>query len=138
MDATELTHLLESVRDGRVDPAEAVRRLRWTVAAEPTGGFATVDLHRKLRCGFPEVIFGQGKTPEQIAAILQTLRRHGQGGLATRVSPEAAAHLREVFPEGEYNQLGRTFRIRGGRDEVGGPRRRGARRGETGGTTRCP
>ncbi len=46
-----------------------------------------MDLHRRVRCGFPEVIFGQGKTAQQIEAILRTLISHGQGGLVTRVEP---------------------------------------------------
>ena len=59
------------------------------------------------------MIFGQGKTAEQIEAILRTLLEHEQGGLVTRVDPAAAAHLETVFPEGEHNALGRTFRIAG-------------------------
>ena len=55
------------------------------VPYEDDGGFAKVDLHRRLRCGFPEVIFGQGKTAEQIEGILRVLLRHEQGGLVTRV-----------------------------------------------------
>ena len=112
MDAEEVTRLLDAVLAGEVSRAEAVRRLR-VAPLEEAGGFATVDLHRPLRCGSPEVIFGQGKTPEQIVAILQTLQRHGQGGLATRVQPGAEAILREAFPDGEWNALGRTFRVRG-------------------------
>ena len=112
MDAAQLTTLLDEVLAGRVTKVEAVRRLQMA-PLEEAGGFATVDLHRRLRCGSPEVIFGQGKTPEQIVAILQTLRRHDQGGLATRVAPEAEPLLRAAFPEGEWNALGRTFRVRG-------------------------
>ena len=111
MDADELRRLLEAVRQGTVPPEEALGRLR-VAPLEQAGDFATVDLHRRLRCGFPEVIFGQGKTAEQITAILQTLIRHGQGGLVTRVVPEAAAHLARAFPEGEHNAQARTFRIR--------------------------
>jgi NCAIR mutase (PurE)-related protein len=114
MDSHDLTQLLESVRAGRVAPAEAVQKLR-TVPFEGTG-YANVDLHRSLRCGFPEVIYGQGKSADQIEGILKTLLRHEQGGLVTRVEPETAAHLKRVFPEGESNPLGRTFRIRGPAD----------------------
>jgi NCAIR mutase (PurE)-related protein len=111
MDSHELTQLLEGVRAGRIAPADAVQKLR-TVPFEDTG-FAKVDLHRGLRCGFPEVIFGQGKTAEQIESILQVLLRHEQGGLVTRVDPAVVAHLQRIFPAGEHNPLGRTFRIRG-------------------------
>ena len=115
MDAHELTQLLESVRRGQVAPAEAVGKIR-TNPFEAAGEFATVDLHRGVRCGFPEVIFGQGKDPEQIEGILRVMLKHGQGGLVTRVEPAAAAQLASVFPEGEHNALGRTFRIRGPND----------------------
>jgi NCAIR mutase (PurE)-related protein len=111
MDASELSRLLEHVRDGEVAPEEAVKRLRWKAPFQGAGGFANVDLHRRLRCGFPEVIFGQGKTAEQIVAILRTLDEHGEGGLATRVSPETALRLLQEFPDGQYNELGRTFRL---------------------------
>src|SRR5438309_2128598 len=116
MDPRELRRVLAAVRQGVLTEAEAERRLRWSASFEQPGGFATVDLHRHLRCGFPEVIFGQGKTAEQVAAILHTLVRHGQGGLATRIGPEVAEHLRREFPEGEYHALGRTFRVRGPED----------------------
>ena len=111
MDADELTRLFESVKRGEVSPAEAVRHLRWHAPFQETGGFAHVDLHRRLRCGFPEVIFGQGKSADQIISILRTLRDHGEGGLATRVGRETALRLLQEFPDGEYNELGRTFRL---------------------------
>ena len=83
---------------------------------QDTGGFAKVDLHRRLRCGFPEVIFGQGKTAEQIEAILRTLLSTARAGSSTRVDPRAAEHLRAAFPEGEHNAVGRTFRVLGPAD----------------------
>jgi len=112
MDSHELNHLLTAVASGELSVADATLRIR-TQPYVDTGGFAKVDLHRRVRCGFPEVIFGQGKTAAQIEAILRTLVENGQGGLATRVDPAAAAHLRSVFPEGQHNELGRTFRIVG-------------------------
>ena len=112
MDSQDLTRLFEAVRLGELSPAEAAKRVK-VAPLEETGGFATVDLHRAIRCGSPEVIFGQGKTVEQIVAILRTLIRHGHGGLVTRVAAEAGPVLRETFPEGVYNEVGRTFRIQG-------------------------
>src|SRR4051794_12893197 len=99
MDAHELRRLLDAVQRGEIAPEEAERLLRWRAPFEEAGGFAKVDLHRRLRCGFPEVVFGQGKTADQIVAILQTLERHGEGGLVTRVGPEIAAALQQAFPE---------------------------------------
>jgi NCAIR mutase (PurE)-related protein len=115
MDSQELRQLFEAVKLGRVSPEDAAHRLR-TAPLEEVGGFASVDLHRRLRCGFPEVIFGQGKSAEQITAILQTLLRHGEGGLVTRIGEETAFQLQRTFPEGEFNALGRTFRVRSQHD----------------------
>ena len=86
MDSHELNQLLTAVVAGELSVAEATLRIR-TQPYVDAGGFAKVDLHRRVRCGFPEVIFGQGKTAEQIEGILRTLLEHGQGGLATRVEP---------------------------------------------------
>jgi NCAIR mutase (PurE)-related protein len=110
MDPHELTQLLDAVAKGALSTADAALRIR-TQPYVDAGGFAKVDLHRRVRCGFPEVIFGQGKTALQIEAILRTLIEHGQGGLVTRIEPAAAVHLRSAFPEGEHNEVGRTFRI---------------------------
>lgn len=112
MDAHELTQLLQGVARGDVSPADAALRIRTRPYAE-AGEFAKVDLHRRVRCGFPEVVFGQGKSAAQIEAILRTLLEHGQGGLVTRVEPSAAVHLQAAFPAGEHNQTGRTFRVPG-------------------------
>ena len=65
-----------------------------------------------MRCGSPEVIFGQGKTADQIESILRVMLRHEQGGLVTRVDPDIATRLQQAFPEGEHNPAGRTFRIK--------------------------
>ncbi len=119
MNAHDLKQMLDGVRQGRVTIDEALQRMITAPYAD-AAGFAKVDLHRRLRCGFPEVVFGQGKTAEQIESILAVLIRHEQGGLVTRVDPQTAGHLKSVFPEGEYNTLGRTFRVKGGEDP--GPR----------------
>ncbi len=112
MNPDDLTHVLDAVAAGTVSPADAALRIR-TQPYVDAGGFAKVDLHRRVRCGFPEVIFGQGKTSHQIEAILRTLITHGQGGLVTRVEPAAATYLQSAFPEGRHNPAGRTFRIDG-------------------------
>ena len=110
MDSHELLRMLEAVRGGTLPPADAVLRLR-TAPLEEAGAFASVDLHRRLRCGFPEVIYGQGKTPDQIVQILRTLNRDGQGGMVTRVAPEVGLILSGAFPQGKYHSLGRVFQI---------------------------
>ena len=79
------------MREGRVSPEEAAERLK-TLPFENLG-FATVDHHRALRRGFGEVIFGAGKTPEQIAAIVDRIASRGQNVLVTRTTREVADRL---------------------------------------------
>lgn len=100
-------------------PDEAAGRIK-TAPYVDAGGFAKIDLHRRVRCGYPEVVFGQGKTADQIEKILRVLLDHGQGGLVTRVAPDVAAHLCSSFPEGEHNPVARTFRVLG--PETPGPK----------------
>jgi NCAIR mutase (PurE)-related protein len=96
LDPDRLRQLLESVAERRVPVEEAVRELRDLPFRAL--GFAHADTHRHLRTGFPEVVLGEGKTPEQIAAIMAELGRGGSTVLATRVSPEAAAAVRLAVP----------------------------------------
>jgi len=102
--------LLARVADGSLAVDGALDAL----AAEPTEslGFATIDHHRALRQGFPEVIYGAGKTPEQIVAIAERIAAHGDGVLVTRVNEAAAAALVRTFPGAEYNATARTVQVR--------------------------
>jgi NCAIR mutase (PurE)-related protein len=120
MDAQALTKLLESVRSGAVSAADAAGLIQRQATFETAGNFATVDLNRRKRCGFPEVIFGQGKTPEQVEAILRTISSQGETALATRITAETAAHLFKAFPEGRYHSVARTFQLAS--NEPAGPR----------------
>jgi NCAIR mutase (PurE)-related protein len=72
---------------------------------------ATVDIDRARRCGFPEVVFGQGKSTEMLESIFQTLLGTQTDVLATRVDSEKADLLLATFPHAQYNSLARTFRI---------------------------
>jgi NCAIR mutase (PurE)-related protein len=101
-----LRALLDEVARGETAPEIAEQRLRWTPSEEL--GFATVDHHRTLRHGFPEVIFGAGKTPAQLAAIAEHIAARGDGLLVTRLSDEGAEALSAVLPAVEVNPLGRT------------------------------
>jgi NCAIR mutase (PurE)-related protein len=120
MDSFDLTRLLEQHLRGDVSTDDVVRRLKWSAPFEPAGNFAHVDHHRALRCGFPEVIFGEGKAPEHVVAIAEKIAAREEGLLATRITPDAAALLVGRFPEGIHNRLARTFRIPTARDP--GPR----------------
>lgn len=77
----------------------------------PTFDAVTIDLDRQRRCGFPEVVFGEGKSAGVIQNIFARLLDSGTEALATRVSPDKAARLKEKFPAGRYNEAARTFRV---------------------------
>jgi hypothetical protein len=76
-------------------------------------GEAQVDIDRRRRCGFPEVVYAEGKTVSAMEKIFQALIDHGHNVLATRVSAAQAAELLPRFAAGAYNPVGRTFRIDG-------------------------
>jgi NCAIR mutase (PurE)-related protein len=106
-----LRALLESVRGGQTDVDGALRELRDLPFRSL--GFAHADTHRHLRTGFPEVIFGTGKTPAQIASLLDELGRSGATVMATRISPEVAHEVLSAVPAARY--------IEGARIVVHGP-----------------
>jgi NCAIR mutase (PurE)-related protein len=112
-----LLKLLESVRAGRVAPADAAERIR----TEPLKklGFATVDLHRAIRRGFPEVVYGPGKTTDQIVEIVRELRGADQTVLVTRVDREVWERIRELEPRAEYHEASRAVVVRRGRRRPG-------------------
>src|SRR3954452_18130200 len=103
MDPERLQALLEEVRNERVSIPEALQQLRELPFR--TLEFARVDTHRHLRTGFPEGVFGLGKTPEQIADILAELAKVQSAALATRLSPEAAAEVIARFPAARHVPL---------------------------------
>lgn len=72
---------------------------------------ACVDLGRAERCGFPEVVYGSGKTPQAVVRVFQALSAAGQPCLATRVDGQQVAAVREQFPEVVFNETARTLRI---------------------------
>ncbi|HXT18808.1 MAG TPA: nickel pincer cofactor biosynthesis protein LarB [Gemmatimonadaceae bacterium] len=101
--------LLQQVANGALDVTSAVDALANGVL-EPLEslGFATIDHHRTLRQGFPEVIYAAGKTPEQVTEIARHIIARGDAMLATRLSADAAEMLRASLPDIELNALGRT------------------------------
>ena len=106
MDAEKLVELLEGVRKGRVTVAGALKRLNHLPYEDL--GFAKVDHHRALRQGFPEVIMGQSKTAEAIAAITRALKSQGANVLITRLSPEKMNSLRKQIKGLRYHQNARA------------------------------
>jgi pyridinium-3,5-biscarboxylic acid mononucleotide synthase len=107
MSPTELRELLERVRAGVVPVEDAATRLADPAVAEL--GYATLDLHRKDRCGFPEVIFAEGKTAEWVEGAVRRLSAAGQDCFVTRLNPAQAEHLARQFPHADQDRLARTF-----------------------------
>jgi len=105
MNLTDLHQLLTAVRDGSVDASAASDRILDALRAAPLDdlGYARVDTHRHYRQGFPEVVFGVGKTPAQIAAIGERIISAGQSLLVTRATPEAFAAVRAIAPTARYH-----------------------------------
>jgi NCAIR mutase (PurE)-related protein len=107
----QIRALLAEVANGSLSPSDAERRLAWLPVENL--GFASIDHHRVLRHGYPEVIFGAGKTADQITAIAGRIAVHGQGFLVTRASADSAELLCRQFPSSEYNELARTIYLPG-------------------------
>ena len=100
--------LLEEVSRGTVAVDDALERLR-TLPYETVGNFAHLDQHRALRTGFPEVVFGQGKTPEQVTQIVERLASRNDRVLVTRVTEEMSAQVVPHFPGMLYHTLARVL-----------------------------
>ncbi len=117
MDEKALTRLLLKVRSGKLEVASAVAHLKDLPFVEL--GFATLDTHRSLRLGFPEVIFGEAKPVEQLGEIIGALRARKQAVLVTRLSAEKAKALLRRYPQASYDAVARIFQIRAGRYQAG-------------------
>lgn len=110
MNQESIRKLFKEVRAGKVSPDDAVERLRHLPFEDL--GFAKVDHHRALRVGMPEVIFGERKTPEQVAGIFKRLALHGVNVLATRVSKEQFAAVQKVVRGAKYEAAARSIVLR--------------------------
>ena len=104
-----MLEVLDQVRAGAMSPEDAARRLSDLPYAEVAHAVGTtlIDHHRELRTGVPEIVFGAGKTPEQIAAAMRELARRAGGAIATRVDPTRAEALRRLVPEVVIHDLAR-------------------------------
>ncbi len=122
MDIKDIERLLEDVRKGRLETSVALDRLRHLPFEDLD--FATIDTHRSLRRGFPEVIFGEGKTSAQIRTIAASMVKRGENVLVTRVDGPKARALKKAFNKARYNKTARTVFIEtrpvvvGGRGEI--------------------
>ncbi len=106
MDRNGLTEILKKVQEGRlsIDQAGLLFQDLWTEDL----GYASVDHHRAVRLGFPEVIFGEGKTVEQIVGIVRSLQARQDTVLITRVQDEKALAVLREIPEFQYNSEARN------------------------------
>jgi len=120
MTPAEIRALLEGVRDGSVTADAAEARLLAQLRGRPFEdlGFAKVDHHRAVRQGFPEVVLGLGKTPEQIAAIAARIAGRGAPLLVTRATPEAFVAVQAAVPGVTWHELARAITL--GRDAAAG------------------
>jgi len=107
LDTVDLQELLEQVQAGKLDIPAALSRLGNPAVADL--GYAHVDLQRRARCGFPEVIFCQGKSCEWVEGVVRQIIAAKQPCLATRVSDEQATHLAAQFPTALQDPIARTF-----------------------------
>ncbi|MBE7415570.1 MAG: nickel pincer cofactor biosynthesis protein LarB [Deltaproteobacteria bacterium] len=110
MNVDILKKLLEDVKGGKtsVDGAlEALRRLPFEDLE-----FATLDTHRALRQGFPEVIFGQGKSVAQMKAIITSMLKRKENVLVTRLDAKSGRALKKAFPRAEHSETARTFFVK--------------------------
>jgi NCAIR mutase (PurE)-related protein len=100
MNVQKLALLLNKVKAGKITIDEALGQLR-SLPFEDLG-FTRIDHHRSLRKGFPEVIWGQGKTPGEIVSLLKQLKGRGENILVTRLDEKKAAGVRKIFPKSHY------------------------------------
>ncbi|NWG03950.1 MAG: nickel pincer cofactor biosynthesis protein LarB [Syntrophaceae bacterium] len=100
MNLRKLEELLKKVKAGKTTLDEAMAQLK-SLPYEDLG-FTRIDHHRSLRKGFPEVIWGEGKTPLQIVSIMKQLREKGQNILITRLEGKKAKAIQRVFPKSRY------------------------------------
>ncbi|MCM3440441.1 nickel pincer cofactor biosynthesis protein LarB [Metabacillus halosaccharovorans] len=109
-----LEDILKQVQTGSLSINEAKEKL----STYENLGFAKVDHHRKKRQGFPEVVYGEGKSKEQILAIIKAIRSKENNVLVTRISEEKAAHILEEYPEFIYNETAQILFWKQEKDSV--------------------
>jgi len=108
MDKESLNQLLHAVAQGETSVANAAEKLRHLASEDIE--YAHIDHHRSLRKGFPEVIFGEGKTADQIIGIMEKMLVQEQIVLVTRADPEKADQVVSRFPEAVYHKDARMIR----------------------------
>src|SRR5689334_18722226 len=110
----DLIALLTELREGRTSVETASARIQTALREQPFQdlGFAKVDHHRAIRQGFPEVILGLGKSPDQVATISKQIVERGSPLLVTRADEAAARAVKAIVPEAEYHELARCITVK--------------------------
>ncbi|MTK13397.1 MAG: nickel pincer cofactor biosynthesis protein LarB [Clostridiaceae bacterium] len=116
MNINETRELLESVKNGSLTIDKALEDLKDLPFKDL--GYAKVDNHRELRVGYPEVIYCEGKTSEQIRGIVEIMLARGSDILGTRASEEAYKLVKEICPKAEYSKMARTITIKNKEPEI--------------------
>lgn len=110
MNEKDLTRMLQDIKDGKLSIEEGTEKLKDLPYKEL--GFAKIDNHREMRVGYPEVIYCQGKTVEQVKKIIEFMATKNNNILGTRASEEMYEAVKEICPEAEYNKLARTITVK--------------------------
>ncbi len=116
MKSKDIKMLLEKVKNGELEIDNALEKLEDLPFKEL--GFATIDNHRQMRNGYPEVIYCESKTVEHVRDIVKFMLTKDNNILATRANDEMYEAIKEIYPEAEYNKLGRTIAIKKGEEEI--------------------
>jgi pyridinium-3,5-biscarboxylic acid mononucleotide synthase len=109
MTEEQIRKVLEQFKQGSLSEQDVLSRLR--ILPFEDLGFANIDHHRSLRQGFPEVIFGPGKTVEQVAGIVESMHRHDHNILVTRTTMDHYHRIKTIAPEAEYHEIARAVSI---------------------------
>lgn len=117
MDQSALRKLLEQVRDSQLSPEEALIRLRHLPFEDL--GFAKIDHHRPLRVGMPEVIYSEGKSPEQVAEIFARMAERSSNVLATRANREKFDAVHARVPDAQFHPISGCIVLRRNHEKRG-------------------
>jgi NCAIR mutase (PurE)-related protein len=109
MTEDQIRKVLEEHKAGGISAEDALRRLQGLPFEDL--GFANVDHHRSLRQGFPEVIFGSGKTVEQVGRIVESMHKHDHNILITRANPAQFERVKQIAPEAEFHEGARAITV---------------------------
>src|SRR5215475_10871843 len=109
MTEDQIRKVLEEYKAGGISSEDALKRLQ-ALPFEDLG-FANIDHHRSLRQGFPEVIFGSGKTVEQVVRIVESMYKHEHNILITRTTASHFDRVKQIAPEAEYHEGARAIAI---------------------------